>query len=242
MKSTKNKQEIRSVKATELRATDTNGVKRLSGYAIRYGQPSVDLGGFIEVCQAGMLTRTLREQPDVLCLRDHVVSQLLGRTTASTLSLRDTPQGLQFDVTLPDTVIANDTYENVKTGNLSACSFGFSTRSDSWSQADEQVVRTLLDVDLAEVSVTSFAAYPATSVNVRSCPPEIRSLLGDLIDFDNDDDDTDDDDDDIDPITGKKKKKKSDDDDTDDDTDVDIAADDFRRYTTLQIAVRRLRA
>ena len=37
--------------------------------------------------------------------------------------------------------------------------------------------RTVLDVNLAEVSITSFAAYPATSVSLRNAPPEIRSLI-----------------------------------------------------------------
>jgi hypothetical protein len=41
----------------------------------------------------------------------------------------------------------------------------------------EQPSETPLDVNLPEVSITSFAAYPETSVNLRSAPPEIRSLI-----------------------------------------------------------------
>jgi uncharacterized protein len=83
-------------------------------------------------------------------------------------------------VTLPKTAIAKDTAENVRNGNLNSCSFGFNVPSggDKWTTTpDGAALRTLLDVNLAEVSITSFAAYPATSVSLRSAPPEIRSLI-----------------------------------------------------------------
>jgi len=253
------KKEIRSIRAQELRAEKQDGVMRLRGLAIPYNVRSTDLGSFVEVAAPGLVTRSLKEQPDVLALRDHDPSKLLGRTTASTLQLRDSQQGLAFDLTLPDTEIGRDTYENVRLGNLSGVSFGFRTRKDSWPNVDGQVIRTLEDIDLAEISPTSFPAYgKATSVSVRaalaSCPAEIRSLLGDLSDlfdpFDLDSDDSDDEDDDVDEDGKKKKKKKSDDDDDDEEQDslgVDafdrdgIDAADFMRHAKLQLAVRRIR-
>jgi uncharacterized protein len=140
----------------------------------------VDLGGFTKICAPGMFTRTLRDAPDVLMLRDHNSSQLLGRTTAGTLTLTQDSTGLAFSVILPKTAIAKDTAENVRNGNLNSCSFGFNVPSggDKWTSTPDGVaLRTLLDVNLAEVSITSFAAYPATSVSLRSAPPEIRSLI-----------------------------------------------------------------
>jgi HK97 family phage prohead protease len=113
-------------------------------------------------------------------LRDHNSSQLLGRTTAGTLTLTQNSNGLAFSVTMPKTAIAKDTVENVRNGNLNSCSFGFNVPSggDKWTTTpDGAALRTLLDVNLAEVSITSFAAYPATTVNLRSAPPEIRSLI-----------------------------------------------------------------
>ncbi len=175
------KLEQRNIKATEIRlATGADGSKVLSGYAVRFNSPSVDLGGFTEICSPGMFTRTLRESPDVVMLRDHVSSQLLGRTTARTLVLNQDAKGLAFTVTLPNTAIAEDTAENIRTGNLTSCSFGFNVPQggDTWASApDGAVVRTLLDVNLAEISVTSFAAYPATSISLRSAPAQIRSLI-----------------------------------------------------------------
>jgi uncharacterized protein len=175
------KLERRNIKATEIRlSTGADGSQVLTGYAVRFNSPSVDLGGFTEVCAPGMFTRTLKESPDVLMLRDHNSSQLLGRTTAGTLSLTQDSQGLAFSVTMPKTAIAKDTVENVRNGNLNSCSFGFNVPSggDKWTTTpDGAALRTLLDVNLAEVSITSFAAYPATSVSLRSAPAEIRSLI-----------------------------------------------------------------
>jgi HK97 family phage prohead protease len=175
------KLERRNIKATEIRmSTGADGSQVLTGYAVRFNSPSIDLGGFTEICSPGMFTRTLRESPDVCMLRDHVSSQLLGRTTSGTLTLTQDSKGLAFSVTMPKTAIAEDTVENVRNGNLSSCSFGFNVPSggDKWTTAaDGAALRTLLDVNLAEVSITSFAAYPATSVSLRSAPPEIRSLI-----------------------------------------------------------------
>jgi uncharacterized protein len=176
-----NTKEIRTYAAAspvEIRTT-ADGSKQLAGYAIRYNSPSQDLGGFTEICSPGMLTRTLKENPDVLCLRDHKSELLLGRTSAGTLALTEDAQGLAFVVTLPKTAIGDDTAENVRLRNLSGCSFGFvvADSGDRWEQKGTQLVRTLLDVDLFEISITSFPAYGATSVNTRSCPAQFRSRL-----------------------------------------------------------------
>jgi phage head maturation protease len=54
------KLERRNIKATEIRvATGTDGAQVLTGYAVRFNSPSIDLGGFTEICAPGMFTRTL---------------------------------------------------------------------------------------------------------------------------------------------------------------------------------------
>lgn len=175
----------------EIRTT-ADGSKQVSGYAIVFNSRSLDLGGFTEICSPSMLNRTLKESPDVLAFRDHDQTLLLGRTTAGTLELKTDSKGLAFTITLPKTGIGDDTAENVRLGNLTGCSFGFVTVDDSWTQTEDgTVIRTLLDVDLLEVSITSFPAYQGTSVNARSCPANLRSKLSALDDDDNDGDDMD---------------------------------------------------
>jgi hypothetical protein len=169
--------------------TASDGSKQIQGYAIVFDSPSVDLGGFKEICKPQMLTRTLKENPDILALRDHRQELLLGRTTAGTLELKTDSTGLAFTITLPKTNIGDDTAENTRLGNLTGCSFGFNTVSDSWSEdAQGNIIRTLLDVTLHEISITSFPAYGATNVSTRSCPVTLRGKLK------RDDDDSGDDD------------------------------------------------
>jgi uncharacterized protein len=197
------RKEIRSFTAAQPFTVRTlaDGTKQVGGYAVVWNSRSVDLGGFTEICAPTMLDRTLRESPDVLILRDHKQELLLGRTTANTLQLRTDSTGLAFTVALPQTAIGGDTAENVRLRNLTGCSFGFSVAQDgdSWAvDSDGNVVRTLLDVDLFEISITSFPAYQATSVDARSKAAEMRSqvatrTLDDDCDPDTDDDCDDDD-------------------------------------------------
>jgi HK97 family phage prohead protease len=192
------KREVRSFTASQPFAVRTlaNGSKQVSGYAIVFNSPA-SLGDFTEICSPQMLSRTLKENPDVLALRDHKQELLLGRTSAGTLDLRVDSKGLAFTVTLPQTAIGDDTAENVRLRNLSGCSFGFTTVDDSWAvDSDGNVVRTLLDVDLYEISITSFPAYQDTSVSARSRAAEMRSHITGIT---RSDDDLDEDDDDCDP-------------------------------------------
>jgi hypothetical protein len=230
---TKQTREVRSFKASQPFSvrTTADGGRQVSGYAIVWNSPSQDLGGFTEICSSGMLTRTLRENPTVLMLRDHKQELLLGNTAANTLQLKVDSTGLAFTVTLPQTAIGDDTYTNVKLRNLTGCSFGFTTVEDSWAvDADGNVVRTLLDVDLLETSLTSFAAYQDTSVSARSHAAEMRSKLSQR--DDDDDDDSDDDDESHRPECDEES------DDFDEDADCsqdDDDADDDLRSDTLRI-------
>ncbi|HEX4032611.1 MAG TPA: HK97 family phage prohead protease [Terracidiphilus sp.] len=164
--------------------TLADGSKQIGGYAIVFNSRSVDLGGFTEIVSPGAVKRTLKDGHPILALRDHKQELLLGNTAAGTLELKADSKGLAFTITLPRTAIGEDTAENVRLRNLFGVSFGFSVNysedaeGDSWAaDADGNVVRTLLDIDLFEVSPTSFAAYPEASVSTRSASPDIRAKL-----------------------------------------------------------------
>lgn len=170
--------EIRFIPSKEFRAVkNSDGSKSIGGYAAVYQSLSCDLGGFIEQIAPGAFASALKPGADVLCLRDHCPQLLMGRTTSGTLTLSSDSIGLKFECRLPDTDSANSLYESISRGDLSGCSFGFQCVADEWKQQGDQVIRTLLDVDLFEVSPCSMPAYQATSVNTRSMPAEIRSLL-----------------------------------------------------------------
>lgn len=176
-----NKQETRTLQGAELRINSDADGKTLTGL-VPYNSPSCDLGGWTEIIAPGAFSAALSASADVLCLRDHDASALLGRTKSKTLTLNDSAEGLRFSCKLPNTTQAGDLAESVSRGDLDSNSFGFITLDDKWV-ADESgnVIRTLLSVELLEVSPCSFPAYPSSSVSVRalpsSMPVEIRSKL-----------------------------------------------------------------
>lgn len=160
----------------ELRVkTDATGSKTISG-TIPYNSPSSGLP-WLEVIAPGAFSLALAGA-ECLCLRDHDPSLLLGNTTAKTLTLSDSAEGLQFRCRLPNTSTAADLLESISRKDLQNVSFGFTVSDDAW--ADDgmgNLVRTLRAVILHEISPCSFAAYPDSKISVRSVPTELRSLL-----------------------------------------------------------------
>jgi HK97 family phage prohead protease len=172
------KNEIRYTAAKELRVqTSADGSKTISGYAAVFNSKSLPLP-FTEIIAPGAFTKSLRDSPDVLALRDHDPKILLGRSKSGALSLTEDSVGLRFSCKLPNTTQAADLAESIQRGDLDGVSFGFTTDEDSWTGDGEgNVIRTLLAVTLFEISPCSFPAYPASSVSIRSCPSELRAKL-----------------------------------------------------------------
>jgi HK97 family phage prohead protease len=163
--------EIRFSDAQELRIqTDAAGKRTLTGYAAVFNEESQDLGGWTETIKPGAFRRSLATGPDVMALSEHDRNKgLLGRTKSGTLRLSEDNVGLRFECDIPDTQLGNDTAVSVARRDLDACSFGFIALDTSWDQnAAGGVVRTLNDVDLRDVTITSQPAYLGTSVQLRS--------------------------------------------------------------------------
>lgn len=167
-----NKKESFYLPSRELRATtNADGSRTIAG-VIAYDSPSVGLP-WTETVAPGAFSDALKANSDVLLLRDHKQESLLARTLSKTLVLADSSTGLNFRATLPNTGYANDTLESISRGDLSGVSFGFSVPSGGDSLANDangNVTRSLNKVDLAEISITSFAAFPESSVSLRSVP------------------------------------------------------------------------
>jgi uncharacterized protein len=187
----KNKTELRYIPAHELRISPpaTDGTRTLSGYAIMFNTRSVDLGGFVEVVEARAVTDTLKGSPDILCLDSHDTSKVLGRTSAGTLKLTTDATGVRFACSLDTrSSHANDLAISIERGDISGCSFGFRTNKDAWTNENGTLLRTLQSIDLFEVSVTAAPAYKSTSLDLRSCPNELRSMLTRSLDDEDEDD------------------------------------------------------
>lgn len=139
----------------------------LIGYAIVFGKRSVDLGGFTEEVAPGAFAKSMRSD-DVVALVEHEPGQILGRTSAKTLTLTEDENGIRMEIDLPDTTVGRDIAVSVGRGDVKGASFGFRTISDEWQVRDGKPHRTLVEASLRDVSPVTFPAYPDTSIAMRS--------------------------------------------------------------------------
>lgn len=146
-----------------------DGKNTLFGYAVRWDKLSVPIyGSFRERVRAGAFTESLKSN-NIRALWNHNSDFVLGSTGGKTMSLREDDKGLFFEIDLPDTQIGRDAAITIQRGDVSGMSFGFNTRKQEWDETDpKKIIRTLIDVDLREISPTPFPAYPQTKVGVRS--------------------------------------------------------------------------
>ncbi|RRA48996.1 HK97 family phage prohead protease [Acidipila sp. EB88] len=149
--------------------------KTIEGYAVVFGKPSCDMG-FIEYIAPNCFRDSIAAN-DVRLLREHDAKLLLARTSSKTLTLSEDSHGLKFHATLPNSPIGADTAELLTRGDLSGMSFGFNPIQQAWSKEGNKAKRTITRASLAEVSIVSNPAYESSTVNLRSCPDELRSLL-----------------------------------------------------------------
>lgn len=157
--------ERRTVPGGELRA---EGDAKIVGYAAVFNSMSEDLGGFREVIMPGAFDRALRENHDVRALVNHDPNQILGRTKSGTLALSVDERGLKAEVEPPDTQAARDALASIRRGDMDQMSFAFRTITDEWRKQDGEIVRELKDLELLDVSIVAYPAYPATSVSARA--------------------------------------------------------------------------
>lgn len=148
--------------------SDDGTPQTIRGYAAVFNSLSEDLGGFREQIAPGAFARSLRDE-DVVSLWQHDSSLPLGRVTNNRLELVEDEHGLRFVITPINTQWGRDALTTVDTGTVRAMSFGFSVRADGdkWERIGNEVIRTLIDVRLFEVSPVTWPAYPATSAATR---------------------------------------------------------------------------
>lgn len=146
----------------EIRADNT---ALITGYVNVAGRESRVLrdasGPFVEVVQPGTFQRALEKNPVGLMFNHR---QALG-STEDVLELKEDNIGLYARALVHD----SDIVEKAKAGQLTGWSFGFFVDKDEWkTKEDGMRLRTLEDIDLAEVSILDMTpAYIATSIEMR---------------------------------------------------------------------------
>lgn len=167
--------EFRAVAKLELR--EDGEVKKLVGYAAVFNSRSVDLGGFVEIIRPGAFKRSLSEGADVRALVEHDPGRIIARNKAGNLKLTEDDRGLRVEIMPTDTSAGRDAVENVRSGVLDAMSFGFYVQTEKWDFKAEPALRELYDVDVDDVSIVAYPAYPKTEIALRSLE-SARALAG----------------------------------------------------------------
>ena len=196
--------ERRFLRKAEIRAKDDG---HIDGHAAVFDQDYVlwDSPSYrvVERVKAGSFARAIKEKHDVRCLFNHDPNQLLGRTAAGTMSIKEDDQGLYFDTELPNTQLGRDLPVLVKRGDVTGASFAFVVTKESVREeiVDGKTIRTreIEDVDLYDASPVTYPAYTGTDVSARSLelraamfpagvPASVLDLVPELRDADGDDD------------------------------------------------------
>lgn len=149
---------------------------KIVGHAAVFDTLSVDLGWFREKVARGAFAKTIREA-DVRALLNHDPNYVLGRNKAGTLRLAEDERGLAVEIIPPNTQWARDLLESMRRGDVDQMSFGFRAIKEEWEGDANNPVRVLKEVELFDVSIVTFPAYPATDAHVRSLIKMLRGYL-----------------------------------------------------------------
>ncbi len=145
---------------------DGAGKKKLYGYAAIFNSDTTIGDYFIERIDKGAFDKAIKG--DVRALVDHDAGRVIGRTKSGTLKLATDDKGLSVEIDVPDTVDGRDLLTLVDRGDVSGMSFGFRVLKQEWDETGDLPVRTILDVELYEVSAVAFPAYEDTEIGARS--------------------------------------------------------------------------
>lgn len=165
----------------EIRADGESGDFTVRGYASVvehpyevYGGP--DRGGWIETIARDAFGVTLAAKPDVAFLINHDGIPL-ARTRSGTLSLAADNTGLSSEASVDGQSPLGATLRSaMKRGDLDQMSFGFRVTRQEWN--DDYTERRITEVSLdhGDVSIVTYPANPATSMNIVSARSAVNFL------------------------------------------------------------------
>ncbi len=150
----------------ELRAAGSEKEKILVGYACTWNTQT-DIGDFTEVLAPKPFKGGL---DSAVFLVNHDDNQILGRAGVN-LKLTQDDIGLRFECSLNESQMAQDAWENTRSGLLRECSFAFTANpgGETWTALPNgKVLRTLTDLTLWDASVVTYPAYSGTSAKARN--------------------------------------------------------------------------
>ena len=156
----------------------------IAGYGIVYGQRTQIYSDLYEIILPGAASEFLASEPDIRCCFNHDRNYILGRTKSGTLSVREDPNGVFYEVQVPDTQWARDLSANMERGDIDGSSFTFGVNPDGETvtkQADGTYLREIRKLAIvAELGPVTMPAYPTTTANVRSAQETYDSFTESL--------------------------------------------------------------
>ncbi len=158
--------------------------RTITGYAVLFGVPSAPLwqdedSEAREVIAAGAITKELLDGCDIKMTMYHNRQCLLARSNkgVGTLSYEVDDKGVKFTFDAPNTQHGDEALELIRRGDISGCSFMFTTRyyDDACVSRTATVVNgvTMITYTVKAVTgiydftITDNPAYPDTSVEAR---------------------------------------------------------------------------
>jgi len=142
----------------------------IEGYALKFNKTTSIGDWFREEILPGALDGVLND--DVRCLFNHNPDMVLARSVngTGTLKLSVDETGLKYRYETPNVSYAKDLEENIRLGNVSQSSFGFSIDEQNWIERDGELpLRQITKLKrLYDVSPVTYPAYQDTSVAKRS--------------------------------------------------------------------------
>lgn len=184
---------------TGLRVREADGdtpSRTITGYAILFNTPSVPLwadedGEAREVIAPEAITKELLDECDIKFTMYHDRQLILGRSNRGTGTLEYfvDDKGVGFSLELPKSPNGDEALELVSRGDISGCSFAFTTRY--WDK--NCVSRTIKTVGgkalttytvrvitgVYDFTLAADPAYPDTSVEARELVSKLRSTEND---------------------------------------------------------------
>ena len=118
---------------------------------------------------------SLAGNPDVVFLANHRGISM-ARTVASTLDLRETDGGLEYDAYVnAERQDVRDLVSAIRDGTITESSFAFMIEEGTWNDDYTEYWIERYDINRGDVSAVNYGANPYTSVAARS-----REVLADL--------------------------------------------------------------
>lgn len=165
--------------------------RTITGYAIMFGVPSEPLWSddeseAREVIAPEAVTREVLDASDIKFTMFHDRQLILARSKkgSGSLSYEVDEKGVRFEFDAPNTIDGDKALELVRRGDISGCSFAFTTRywdSDFVERTAKvvngasQITYTVKAVSgIYDFTLAADPAYPDTSVEAREFARELR--------------------------------------------------------------------